>query len=46
MLVEAGKPIEFVAAELKRSARAVKARAYILRISLKTVNLKPKAKGK
>jgi sulfur transfer protein SufE len=46
MLVEAGKQIEFVAAELKRSAKAVKGRAYILRISLKRVNLKPKAKGK
>ena len=46
MLVEAGKPIEFIAAELKRSAKAVEGRAYILRISLKTVNLKPKAKGK
>jgi hypothetical protein len=46
MLVEAGKPIEFVAAELKRSARAVKARAYVLRISLKRVKLKLKAKGK
>lgn len=43
MLVEAGKPIEFVAAELKRSA---KDRAYVLRISLKRVKLKPKAKGK
>jgi hypothetical protein len=40
----AGKPIELVAAELKRSARAVKARAYVLRISLKHVKLKPKAK--
>jgi hypothetical protein len=46
MLLGAGKPIEFVAAELKRSAQAVKGRAYILRISLKRVNLKPKAKGK
>ncbi|HVQ19807.1 MAG TPA: SANT/Myb-like DNA-binding domain-containing protein, partial [Terrimicrobiaceae bacterium] len=46
MLVEACKPIEFIAAELKRSAKAVTARAYILRISLKRVNLKPKAKGK
>ena len=45
MLVEAGKPIEFIAAELKRSAKAVKGRAYILRISLKRVKLKPKAKG-
>jgi hypothetical protein len=46
MLVEAGKPIEFIAAELKRSAKAVEGRAYILRISLKHVKLKPKAKGK
>ena len=46
MLVAAGKPIEFVAAELKRSVKAVKGRAYILRISLKRVKLKPKAKGK
>ena len=46
MLVEAGKQIEFVAAELKRSAKAVKGRAYVLRISRKRVNLKPKAKGK
>jgi len=46
MLVETGKPIEFIAAELKRSAPAVKRRAYILRISLKRVMLKPKAKGK
>jgi hypothetical protein len=46
MLVEAGKPIEFIAAELKRSAKAVEGRAYILRISLKRVKLKPKAKGK
>jgi hypothetical protein len=44
MLLGAGKPIELVAAELKRSARAVKARAYVLRISLKHVKLKPKAK--
>jgi hypothetical protein len=33
-------------AELKRSAKAVKGRAYVLRISLKRVKLKPKAKGK
>jgi hypothetical protein len=46
MLLGAGKPIEIVAAELKRSAKAVKGRAYILRISLKRVKLKPKAKGK
>jgi hypothetical protein len=46
MLVAAGKPIEFVAAELKRSVTAVKGRPYILRISLKRVKLKPKAKGK
>ncbi len=46
MLVEACKPIEIVAAELKRSAKAVEGRAYILRISLKRVNLRPKAKGK
>ncbi len=46
MLVNAGKPIEFAAAELKRSEKAVKGRAYILRISLKRANLKPKAKGK
>ncbi len=46
MLLGAGKPIEFVGAELKRSAAAVKGRAYVLRISLKRVKLKPKAKGK
>ena len=46
MLVEACKPIEIVAAELKRSVKAVSSRAYVLRISLKRVNLKPKAKGK
>ena len=43
---EEGEPIEFVAAELKRSAKAARDRAYALRISLKRVNLKPKAKGK
>ena len=46
MLLGAGRPIEIVATELKRSAKAVKGRAYILRISLKCVKLKPKAKGK
>jgi len=46
MLLGAGKPIEFVAAELKRSAKAAKARAYVLRISLKRVKLKPKAMAK
>ena len=46
MLIVAGKPIEIVAAELKRSVKAVNGRAYVLRISLKRVNLKPKAKGK
>jgi hypothetical protein len=46
MLVEAGKPIEIVATELKRSVKAVNGRAYRLRISLKRVKLKPKAKGK
>jgi hypothetical protein len=46
MLLGAGKPIAIVAAELKRSAKAVKGRAYILRISLKRVKLKPKAKEK
>jgi hypothetical protein len=46
MLLEAGKPIKLVTTELKRSARAVKARAYVLRISLKRVTLTPKAKGK
>jgi hypothetical protein len=46
-LVEAGRPIEIVAAELRRSVTAVKTRAYVvLRISLKRVTLKPKAKGK
>ena len=44
MLLGAGKPIEIVAAELKRSAKAVQGRAYVLRISLKRV--KPKPKGK
>jgi hypothetical protein len=46
MLLGASKPIESVAAELKRSAKAVEGRAYILRISLKRVKLKPKAKEK
>ena len=46
MLLGAGRPIEIVATELKRSAKAVKGRAYILRISLKRVKLKPKAKRK
>jgi len=46
MLVEACKPIEIVAAELKRSVKAVNSRAYVLPISLKRVNLRPKAKGK
>jgi len=45
MLLGAGKSIEFAAAELKRSEKAVKGRAYILRISLKRANLKPKAKA-
>ena len=46
MLLEAGEPIEFVAAKLNRSVPAVKGRAYVLRISLKRVNLRLKAKGK
>jgi len=46
MLLAEGEPIEFVAAELSRSAKAVIGRAYTLRISLKRVTLKPKAKGK
>ena len=46
MLLAEGEPIEFVAAELNRSAKAVMGRAYVLRISLKRVKLKPKAKGK
>ena len=46
MLIVADEPIEFIAAELKRSAKAVEGRAYALRISLKRVKLKPKAKGK
>jgi len=46
MLLGAGRPIEIVAAELKRSAKAVKGRAYILRISLKRIKLKPKPKAK
>jgi hypothetical protein len=46
MLIVAGEPIEFIAAELKRSAKAVEGRAYALRISLKRVILKPKTKGK
>ena len=46
MLLEAGEPIEFVAAELNRSVPAVKGRSYVLRISLKRVKLKLKAKGK
>jgi hypothetical protein len=45
MLLEACKPIEFIAAELKRSANAVKGRAYELRMSLKRVNLRPKARN-
>ena len=46
MFLGAGEPIDLVAAELNRSVMAVKGRAYILRISLKRVKLKPKAKGK
>jgi hypothetical protein len=46
MLLAEGEPIEFIAAELKRSAKAVEGRAYILRISLKRAKLKPRAKGK
>jgi hypothetical protein len=46
MLLAEGEPIEFVADELNRSVTAVKGRAYVLRISLKRVKLKPKAKGK
>ncbi len=46
MLLAEGEPIEFVAAELNRSAKAVIGRAYVLRISLKRVKLKPRAKGK
>ena len=46
MLLGAGKPIELAAAELKRSAKAGRARAYVLRISLKRVKRKPRAKGK
>jgi len=46
MLVEACKPIEIVAAELRRSVPGVKTHAYALRISFKRVALKPKAKGK
>jgi len=45
-LLEAGRPIAFVAADLKRSESAVKARAYGLRISLKRVKLRLKAKRK
>jgi hypothetical protein len=45
-LLEASRPIAFVAADLKRSEIAVKSRAYVLRISLKRVKLKLKAKGK
>ena len=41
MLLGDGKPIDFVAAELKRSPKAVMGRAYVLRISLKRVKLKP-----
>ena len=46
MLLAEGEPIEFVAAELNRTVKAVVGRAYVLRISLKRVKLRPKAKGK
>jgi hypothetical protein len=46
MLIVAGKPIELIAAELRRSVPAVKTHAYALRISFKRVKLKPKAKAK
>jgi hypothetical protein len=42
-LLEAGSPIPFVAADLKRSEPAVRRRAYGLRISLKRLKLKLKA---
>jgi len=45
-LLEAGRPTAFAAAELKRSVTAIKGRAYVLRISLKRVTLRLKAKGK
>ena len=44
-LLGAGQSIAFVAADLKRSESAVKGRAYVLRISLKRVKMKPRAKG-
>ncbi len=46
MLLAEGEPIEIVARDLNRSVAAVQGRAYILRISLKRVKLKPRAKGK
>jgi hypothetical protein len=42
-LLGAGRSIASVAADLKRSKTAVRARAYVLRISLKRVKMKPKA---
>ncbi len=45
-LLGVGRSIPFVAADLKRSEAAVKGRAYVLRISLKRVKMKPRAKGK
>ena len=46
MFLGAGEPIEIVARDLNRSVAAVQGRAYVLRISLKRVKLKPRAKGK
>jgi hypothetical protein len=46
MLFVGCNQIAIVSAELKLSAKAVEGRAYALRISLKRVMLKPKAKGK
>jgi hypothetical protein len=46
MLVEAGKPIELVAAELKRSVKAVQGRAYILRNIAQTCKAEVEGEGK
>lgn len=45
-LIEADRPIAFVAADLKRSVNAVRRRAYGLGISLKRVKLRLKVKSK
>ena len=45
-MIEANTWAHFIAAELKRSVNAVKARAQVLNISMKRVQVGLKAKGK